>query len=307
MKFKISQINTQQVFDKQILRFNSGISSLINDEKYLSTPTSYNKNESSSSTSGDYSSTGLTIYGDPVGTWIEVKVNGISYEVGNGVRTKYCYFSNDGGATARTWANTTAGDELYWNGTIAGFELDPADSIDIEYNILSAGAGGSLKNNGLIFIEKKTVLVDTTSVIFSGIDGYSDAIYHLKFRILTSGSINFELRPNGLTTNLQTLFFDFSPLGTNISTDISSLIIGIASNNVCSGEGTFFAKQLSEGTNFNRSYYGKNILLSSSITGRLISGLWEDNITNITSLEINSVSADKIFAGSELVLYKFAQ
>lgn len=60
-------------------------------------------------------------------------VNGVQYMVGSGVKTEDCYFSNDAGATARTFANIVATDSLYWNGVVAGFDLETTDILDMNY------------------------------------------------------------------------------------------------------------------------------------------------------------------------------
>ena len=49
------------------------------------------------------------------------------------VKTEASYFSNDGGTSARLIADIEAGDTLYWNGSIAGYELDATDDIDVGY------------------------------------------------------------------------------------------------------------------------------------------------------------------------------
>lgn len=86
-------------------------------------------------TNGNYSSTGVTIEYTPfMDSMVHVKINGIEVNLGNGTRTKDCYFSNDGGTTAKTIKNIAAGDELFWNGAIAGYELDTSDDIDFEYD-----------------------------------------------------------------------------------------------------------------------------------------------------------------------------
>jgi hypothetical protein len=83
---------------------------------------------------GNYSPTGITMDYTPYRDGsINVVVNGVSVNEGDGVKTAEVYFSNDGGVTARSIANIEEGDELYWNATIAGFELTVEDSIDIEY------------------------------------------------------------------------------------------------------------------------------------------------------------------------------
>lgn len=67
-------------------------------------------------------------------SYIGVLVNGVAMTVGDGVKTKDCYFSGDGGTNARAFSALTAGDTLHWNGSIAGFQLDATDKIDFLYN-----------------------------------------------------------------------------------------------------------------------------------------------------------------------------
>jgi hypothetical protein len=68
---------------------------------------------------------------------VSVEVNGIEANVGDGAKDEACYFSVDGGATARAMADIEAGDTLYWNGSIAGYELETDDDIDISYQASS--------------------------------------------------------------------------------------------------------------------------------------------------------------------------
>ena len=91
-------------------------------------------------TSGDNASTGLFITNTPIdGSHVFVTVNGQYFNVGNGVSTSSsCYFSNDGGITAKEFTSPnqiTAGDELYWNGTVVGTDLYTSWSISIYYEI----------------------------------------------------------------------------------------------------------------------------------------------------------------------------
>ena len=66
-------------------------------------------------------------------SYVEVLVGGIMVEVGDGVKTKDCYFSNDGGTTARSIADIASGDTLRWNGSVAGYELKASMEIDFNY------------------------------------------------------------------------------------------------------------------------------------------------------------------------------
>ncbi|MEO0312285.1 MAG: hypothetical protein RIQ89_1942 [Bacteroidota bacterium] len=69
------------------------------------------------------------------GSYVKVVVNGDEPEIGNAVKTKDCYFSGDSGATARAYNAVVSGDRLYWNGSIAGYQLAATDKISFEYNV----------------------------------------------------------------------------------------------------------------------------------------------------------------------------
>ena len=91
-------------------------------------------NKISTVTEADGDSTGIAITFTPFhDSIVTVKVNGVEINLGDGVKTEDAYFSSDAGSTARSIANITAGDLLYWNGSIAGYELDATDDIDISY------------------------------------------------------------------------------------------------------------------------------------------------------------------------------
>ena len=83
-------------------------------------------------TTADGDTTGIAITYTPLldGN-VTVKVNGMEVDLGD--KTFDCYFSNDGGLTARLVADIEAGDVLYWNGSIVGYELEADDDIDIRY------------------------------------------------------------------------------------------------------------------------------------------------------------------------------
>lgn len=88
------------------------------------------------SADGDYA--GITITYTPFSdSNVQVTVNGLGVNVGDGIKTKDCYFSGDSGTTARAIADIEAGDGLYWNGSIAGYELEDTDLVDIIYDASS--------------------------------------------------------------------------------------------------------------------------------------------------------------------------
>ena len=86
-------------------------------------------------TSGDYSSTGITLSNTPSQySRVQLFVNGQLQKLGNGTFSNVdCYFSNDGGLSALSFTSLLLGNSLYWNGVSAGFELDVTDEIDIIY------------------------------------------------------------------------------------------------------------------------------------------------------------------------------
>ena len=89
-------------------------------------------------TSGNGSPTGLTISNTPLeNSYVSVFINGQEFQVGFSTTTSVpCYFSNDGGTTARTTTspnNVQIGDELYWNGSFVGNDLYSTWRISLFY------------------------------------------------------------------------------------------------------------------------------------------------------------------------------
>ncbi len=70
--------------------------------------------------------------------YIRVAINGVDVEVGDGVTTKECFFSVDG-VTPRLIQDVEEGDLLYWNGSVAGYQLTAVDKVDFMYNVNSDG------------------------------------------------------------------------------------------------------------------------------------------------------------------------
>lgn len=75
------------------------------------------------------------------GSYIAVFINGQEFETGNGVKTTSCYFSGDGGTSARGFSSShpngqvQTGDNLYWNGTISGTDLETGWRISFLYTV----------------------------------------------------------------------------------------------------------------------------------------------------------------------------
>lgn len=84
-------------------------------------------------TSGDGQPTGITFPSKPRFGFINVVYNTTTFRLSNGDINGAAYASGDGGTTARSWENIQIGDELFWNGSIAGNDLDTDDSISLDY------------------------------------------------------------------------------------------------------------------------------------------------------------------------------
>jgi len=95
-------------------------------------PVITDKNQTPLASAGNESPTGITITSTPVG-YVEVSVNGAQQNLEGG-KSGDCYFSADGGTTAKTLSTIAAGDQLIWNGVIAGFELLVSFKVDLNYN-----------------------------------------------------------------------------------------------------------------------------------------------------------------------------
>jgi len=84
-----------------------------------------------------------TITDTPVnGSYVAVFVNGVEYEVGDGVFTKACYFASPGlPHDAKGFSSThpngqiESGDLLFWNGSVTGFNLTAGARISLMYMI----------------------------------------------------------------------------------------------------------------------------------------------------------------------------
>jgi hypothetical protein len=88
-----------------------------------------------SGVSGIYLACNTGITAEPA-TRVGVFLNSIEVPVGNGTTSEVCYFSSDSGVTAKAWNNITLGDHLYWNGSIAPFQLETTDGLSFEYLII---------------------------------------------------------------------------------------------------------------------------------------------------------------------------
>lgn len=69
-----------------------------------------------------------------INSTVKVFVNGVEVTVGGKVYPYDCYFSTDG-INVRLVGDERPGDKLYWNYSVAGYNLDNTDLIDFIYLI----------------------------------------------------------------------------------------------------------------------------------------------------------------------------
>lgn len=86
----------------------------------------------------NFQPTGITISYTPNDySNVQVILNGQVQYLGDGINSTAsgveCYFSSDGGITAKNIFNVIVGDELYWNGFNSGFSLETTDKFMILY------------------------------------------------------------------------------------------------------------------------------------------------------------------------------
>lgn len=121
---------------------------LLGTNSYVSIPTFYDKDIPTIACGVDNTLvTNYTITQTPTAnSYVSVFLNGQELEVGNGVKTKPFYFSNDGGVTAKKFTSDNpveTGDQLFCNPSILGFNILEGWRISLHYNILSGFSGSS--------------------------------------------------------------------------------------------------------------------------------------------------------------------
>lgn len=88
----------------------------------------------SSNTSGNNQSTGLSILYTPLSySSVKVYINGQILLLGNSSTNFDCYFSDDGGVTAKSYNDIASEDVLYFNGSNVGWDLSEIDRIILVY------------------------------------------------------------------------------------------------------------------------------------------------------------------------------
>jgi hypothetical protein len=187
--------------------------------------------------------------------------------------------------------------------------------ILMKKNALTGGTkAGTLDIRGIAqntfqLIETKVVTTPVQSVVFSGLDGDNDVLYRLVSYIVSGVNtvMSFVMRMNGDTGanyGNQSFRAGSTTLAASRGTGITYVTIGgtqvIAT--VSLGRTLLYAK-----SGFPRALIAK---FSNGVNGSSIfqlwdyAGVWNNTVSNITSLTIDSLNAGGLAVGSQLSLFR---
>ena len=177
MRIPLKQIAGSGATDGQVITWDNTAGAYVaGDSNLAGGLTNTNREMVALGVTGDGGKASNTALAATVTAWVEIQVNGVGVEIGDGVKTKACYISSDGDV-ARAYGALTAGDFLYWNASIAGYPLTTTDRIDIIFD--NEGAGGGSGGGGDIpdaslTVSGKVNLVD--QVLGNGVKTFSSAV-----------------------------------------------------------------------------------------------------------------------------------
>lgn len=162
-----------------------------------------------------------------------------------------------------------------------------------------------------ILVEKKLVTADTQELTFSGLDGDTDEIYRIVGRIILGDTNNdITLEPNNLTTNQASLTIEqrTASVVRGGPTNLTLALDRVAATHL-TFDAMFWAKKNPNSIATNRMLQGQWGAYSGvlPLTVGTVSGLWDEDTTNITSLVIHGEDANTIGDGSTVALYKLRQ
>jgi hypothetical protein len=178
-------------------------------------------------------------------------------------------------------------------------------SGEISTGTTTGGGGGALE-----LVEDITLSGAATSVTFStGVNGNADEVYFLAYKTIknVAGTLLTTLRPNGVTTNQNTVYSYFGLVagaGASGSGNTSTLQIG----NNGQPPGSVEVGQVWLAAKAGTRRVGHGQWAQSDTTNTLLSLLsalhWTDTATNITSLDVVGDLANGLGAGSYFRLYR---
>lgn len=161
---------------------------------------------------------------------------------------------------------------------------------------------------GLEWLQTVEALADTPTLTVPGLDGDVDGIYLFLINLIPAADATVPvLRPNGLSTNLTRVGFyvipGFAPQDPGAGSRVPLYELGDPTP--CSAQVILYAK-----SGKRRFFQIRSTLFQAGAENRLTAwqfdGMWNETVTNITSLDLTSNSAGNgILQGSKIQVYRF--
>jgi hypothetical protein len=209
---------------------------------------------------------------------------------------KGAILSHDGTVYVKVAPGTPSdGDVLTW---------DSAEPASFKWAPATGGGGGGSATAIFDLVENKDLAAPATSLTFSGLDGDTDEVYFLKYKIIkgVAATILTTLRPNGITTN-QATRGEFN--GTAVG-NINTTTLEIAGNgSVATGGVETGHVWIDAKTGVRRTGRGEWVQSDGGTLIFIDYGFhWDETATNITSIDVVCDQANGLAAGSYFRLYK---
>lgn len=228
----------------------------------------------------------------------------------NNTSDKKALFGGDvrisGSLTVGTGSITLTSNDIQFGSSANRIELDGSN---LKFVDASNPAGRTLSNiSDLVLIESKYISSNTQTVIFSNLNGNADMNYYLfGRRIQGVNSTTYEIRPNQTTANLYSVYHyvysNGSTVGHTAANYGSSFFWGgsIAASSYGIVEMSFNAESSRARMFSLKTIYSTT---SQAYNNLEVFGRWNDNVSNLTSLELRGSAMDTFISGSEFHLYK---
>lgn len=138
------------------------------------------------------------------------------------------------------------------------------------------------------------------------LDGDADELYMLEsLWIPSSGSaVNLCLEPNGITTNQESTWLYSTGSAPSSNESTSCLVIARTHNTSCDIMFSEMLIRAKTGVARHMTVFETSTRSSTDLSQRIHGETWNDNSTNITSLDIRCTTSSGILAGSGFKLYK---
>ena len=228
----------------------------------------------------------------------------------NNTSDKKALFGGDvrisGSLTVGTGSITLTSNDIQFGSSANRIELDGSN---LKFVDASNPTGRTLSNiSDLILIESKYISSNTQTVVFSNLNGNADMNYYLfGRRIQGVNSTTYEIRPNQTTANLYSVYHyvysNGSTVGHTAANYGSSFFWGgsIAASSYGIVEMSFNAESSRARMFSLKTIYSTT---SQAYNNLEVFGRWNDNVSNLTSLELRGSAMDTFISGSEFHLYK---